>query len=476
MQKKKLLSLKRLLWLAAAFVLVFVVRYLWVSLPIITGYSAKMACSCQYLGGRSLESVQQEELGKSPLSLASLENNRADSSVTATVFGLAAKKAIFREGLGCTLVNELPEDTIRSQSVLLPAPAPGDPDTIPWPLGDRLPDSLPAGIDRQQLDAALQAAVREQHPEAPVRTRAVVVLYKGQLIGEAYAPGYDRHSRHLSWSMAKSVTSALVGVLVRMGKLDPDAPAPVPGWRSVTDGREKITLRHLLQQTSGLDFEENYSKSTDATRMLFEKADMGGYTATRELREAPGSRFYYSSGNTNILSGIIRRTLGDAGYYRFPADSLFHLIGIRSMVLEPDASGSFVGSSYAFANARDWARFGLLYLQEGQWQGRQLLPKNWVHASRTPVPVAKRGEYGYQFWLNAGVDGQPASRPFPSLPVDLFYADGYEGQFVFIIPSRELVLVRLGQSAYGNFDTEAFVNSFLNVLPDTAGRVQDTNQ
>jgi CubicO group peptidase (beta-lactamase class C family) len=170
-------------------------------------------------------------------------------------------------------------------------------------------------------------------------------LYDGQLVAEKYAPGFDRHTRLLSWSMAKTVTSALVGILVRQGKLIVDEPAPVPQWKGVKDGREKITLKHLLQQTSGLAFDEDYSKASNATNMLFREADMGAYTASLPLREEPGSRFYYSSGNTNILSGIIRRTVGDSLYYAFPQTELFFKTGIYSAVLEPDPAGNFVGSS-----------------------------------------------------------------------------------------------------------------------------------
>lgn len=447
-------------------VLAYGVRYAWQAFPIISGYSAKMVCSCVYLSGRTVGSVEAEELGNYPLSLAGVRLNREDSSVTATVFGMAKQKAIFRTGLGCTLINELSEEEVRNQPVK-PAWVPAiNPDTVAWPMGDLLPDSFPAGIDRQRLHDAVQYAFTEQDQEKKWRTRAVVVLYDGQLVEEKYAPGFDRHTRLLSWSMAKSVTSALVGILVKQGKLDVKSPAAVPAWRSVKDGREQITLENLLQQTSGLAFEENYSKATDATNMLFRKADMGRYTAEHGLKDKPGSVFYYSSGNTNIISGIIRRTVGEDAYQAFPAEALFHKTGMYSAVMEPDAAGNFVGSSYMFASARDWARFGLLYAQDGNWNNERILPEGWVQKSSTPVSVAPKGEYGYQFWLNAGNPAGSANRTFPALPADMIYLSGHESQMVMIFPSRKLVVVRLGQTAGSNwFDTEGFMTRVLAAFP-----------
>ncbi len=451
--------LVRLLVLPVLLLLAVAVRYAWTALPIISGYSAKMACSCSFLAGRSLASVKAEELGSGPLRLASISRNDNDSSVTASVFGLARRKAIYRAGLGCTLVTGITETDIRKQP--LPAfAAPVAADSNWWPAGDRLPDTLPAGVDRQRLNTAIGKAFQEKDTTHPVRTRAVLVVYRGQLVGEAYGDGYTASMPLLGWSMAKSITGALTGVLVKDGRLDPPAPAPVAAWRSAADGREKITLKDLLQQVSGLDFEEKYTKPTDATNMLYKAADMGGFAAARPLRDAPGSKFYYSSGNSNIIAGIVRQTVGEKEYYLFPQQRLFHPAGIRSMVLEPDANGTIVGSSYAFATARDWARFGLLYLNDGVCNGVRILPEGWVGQTVTPVPVAPMHEYGYQFWLNAG--GR-----FPALPSDMYYADGYEGQYVVIIPSRNLVLVRLGQTAGEGFNFSAFVKSMLDALPSS---------
>lgn len=457
--------IKRITYLLLLALLFVGIRYAWLSLPIITGYSAKMACSCMYLSGRPIDAVKSQELGSFPLRLATVNADLSDSSVSATVAGLARKKAIYRPGLGCTLINGTSEAEVRKQKTMFSHMLSQNPDTIPWPAGDLLPMEPVKGINQELLNHSVQMAFRESDPDKPVRTRAVVVLYQGELIAEQYAPGFDRHTPMLSWSMAKSVTSALAGILVKKHMLDPEAPLPVPAWISATDGRQLIRLEHLLQQTTGLDFEENYSKPTDATNMLFKKGDMGNYAAGRPLKDEPGKVFYYTSGNSNILSRVIRNVVGDTDYHMFPARELFQPLGMHSAILEADASGTFVGSSYMFANARDWARFGLLYENDGVWNGQRILPEGWVGATTKPALAAPQGEYGYQFWLNAGQPGNPANRKFPALPADMFYADGYEGQYVFIIPSKKLVVVRLGQTPGPWFDATAFLQGIIESLP-----------
>jgi CubicO group peptidase (beta-lactamase class C family) len=460
--------IKRIAAVLLVITLSYLVYYCWDAFPILTGYSAKMACSCMFLGDRTLKSVEEQELGNYPLKLASVEV-LPDSSVVATVAGMAKQIAVYRPGLGCTLVNEITKEALKKQVWQLPAVPGLDPDTIDWPMGDRIPvreqDSVIPNQKELLLQQAVQAAFVNLREDQPVRTRAVVVVHKGELVAEQYAPGFDRHHRQLSWSMAKSITGTLIGMLVKERKLSLDQPAPVASWKTATDGRAEITLRHLLQQTSGLDFEENYSKATDATNMLFRKADMAAYTASHALKVEPGSNFYYSSGNSNILSGILRNALGDSLYHRYPYEKLFYKLGMYSAVMETDASGNFVGSSYVYATPRDWARLGLLYLQNGNWNNEQLLPENWVQLATQPVPVAPQGEYGFQIWLNAGNPIGSSNRKYLNLPADLYYFSGYEGQQVLMIPSKELVIVRLGQTANSQwFDTETFVNRILTAL------------
>ena len=192
--------------------------------------------------------------------------------------------------------------------------------------------------------------------------------------------------------------------------------------------------------------------------MLFNKADMAGYTASLPLKVAPGSEFYYSSGNSNILSGIVRSIVGEKNYHAFPYTHLFYKIGMYHTLLEPDASGTFVGSSFVQASARDYARFGLLYLNDGVVNGERILPEGWVKRTITPVPVNKLKNYGYQFWLNGLDPADLSKREFPSAPPDLFYADGFGGQRIYIIPSLQLVVVRMGLN---KFDENQFLKKLL---------------
>ena len=300
------------------------------------------------------------------------------------------------------------------------------------------------------------------------QTRAVAVVYDGQLIAERYAPGFGPDMPILGWSMSKSVTNALVGLLVRQGRLVLHDPAPVPEWRATEDPRGDITLDQLLRMSSGLAFEEIYRPLTDATDMLYGAHDFGAFAAQSHLEAPPDQKWHYSSGTANIIARIVRYEAEKTGpnYYRFMREALFDRIGMTSAVMEPDSSGTFVGSSYTVATVRDWARFGLLYLQDGMWNGERILPEGWVEYTTTPTPGAPKGQYGALFWLNAGAPGNPANRLWPHAPVDAYAAQGFQEQKVIMIPSRKLVLVRLGATAPRSaWDTDAFIANVIRALP-----------
>lgn len=451
--------IKRIMFLVLLSVIGYAIHYTWFAFPIISGYSAKNACSCAFIQGRTKEHITKEELGSFPLSVGDIEINYSDSSVTGSVFGAAKRKAIFRSGFGCTLVNEVSEAALRAQ-VFPSMPATQQSDTATWPAGDQLITTA-ASFNKSTLDSAVAIAFHAEYNSKPALTRALVIVHRGNIIAEKYAPGYNRDSKFLGWSMAKSVTSALIGILVKEGKLRVAAPAPVAEWAAPGDPRNKITLEHLLQQRSGLRFVEDYASFSHATNMLFNKGDMAGYVAGLPLKDEPGSRFYYSSGNSNMLSGIIRRTVGEKEYVLFPYKALFQKTGMHHTLLEPDASGTFVGSSYIYASARDYARFGLLYLNDGVWNGERILPEGWVKQTVTAPAVFKRQHYGYQFWLNGWEENNAAEREYPALPGDVFMADGYGGQRIFIVPSKELVIVRLGLN---KFDEHAFLKRLVEAL------------
>ena len=434
------------------------IYYCWISFPIMAGYGVKVMCSAVFDGGRNEQQVRDQDLSAYMMRMADFHVNYIDSSVTGSIFGFGKRKAIYRNGLGATLISELDEKNIRSQQFRLPAKPVANTDTIQWPMGDRVCDTFPAGIDSLKLQSAIRKVFVEEDTILPVRTRAVIVVYDGQLIAEHYADGFGAKTKLAGWSMTKTVTGALIGILVKQGKLLIGSPAPVPEWSSAGDPRHAISIENLLQQRSGLDFEEIYYRASDATRMLFQKSDMAAFTASHPLKFQPGSVFHYSSGNSNILSRIIRQTVGDSLYVGFPYRELFYKLGMYSAVLEPDPSGTFVGSSYMYASARDWTRLGLLFLNDGVFNKGRILPEGWVAKSIKSVSPDKRG-YGYQIWLNTGSD--TSVKHYPSAPADMFYADGFESQFIFVIPSKKLVIVRLGLTQHNNFNADLFLHDVL---------------
>jgi len=355
-----------------------------------------------------------------------------------------------------------PLAAVAAGPVLVPLP--------PQPAGIAFPTSdwevaAPAGAsDPARLSRALDDAFSEPDPGRLRRTRAVVVVHGGRIVAERYAEGFGPQTPLFGWSMTKSVTNALCGILVREGKLDLFAPALVPEWNHAGDARRAISVDLLLRQSSGLRWNEVYETSpfdSSVIAMLYGigHRDMAAFAASQPLAHPPGTVWYYSSGTTLILSRILHSLIGsEADYHAFPRRELFERIGMKSALIEPDAAGTFVGSSYSYATARDWARFGLLYLRDGTWEGARILPVGWVDYTRTPAPAAPHGEYGAHFWLNAGAANRGAPSPDPRAPADLFYASGHDGQVVAIVPSRDLVIVRAGLTPDdGRYDLNGFL-------------------
>ena len=437
-------------------VLVYGITYAWRAFPIISGYGAKNLCSCAYVSGREADSVINNELGSFPLSLGSFEIDNSDSSAYGSVFGLARRKAIYRKGFGCTLISEISEQAVRGQKAPHLSFQTLSKDKE-WPFGDEInyDDST---INFTKLNAAIDEAFFEDSPEKPKNTRAIVVVHQGKVIGEKHAVGFDEDTPQLGWSMTKSITNALIGILVKQDKLDIYEPAPIAQWKRGDDPRQEITIDQLLRMSSGLEWEEEYAGPSTATNMLFKEASMGEYAASFPAEKAPDAEWYYSSGTSNILSMIVRESTA-GNYYNFVHQELFSALGMNSAVMEPDASGTYVGSSYMYATPRDWAKFGLLYLNDGVWNGKRILPEGWAKYSSTPTPTAPNGEYGAHFWTNAGAPGNPSTRYYPDAPTNMYSLNGYDGQRVFILPDQDMVIVRLGLSKRGNFDFNKLVKS-----------------
>lgn len=444
------------------------------ALPLGTGFAAKYLCSSTFISQRDPEIVFQEDVAPiNPLAIAvDFQVDREHKSASADALGFFTATAIYREGCGCSLIIGTTEEKLRQQTFYkqtIDDNRPVHPDELPWPKGGLGPvDPSSLGIDTAKLQMALDAAFIEPGPGKPKKTRAVIVVYDGHLVAEQYANGFHKGMPLLGWSMSKSVTNALVGIQVKNGLLDIEAPAAVAEWQNEGDPRRKITLDQLLRMNAGLEFEESYLPPDDTTRMLYESYDFAAYAANKPLVAKPGIRWNYSSGTANIIARIVRQTAerNYPRYYTFMRGELFDKIGMYSAVMEADPSGTFVGSSYTFATPRDWARFGLLYLQDGVWQGERILPEGWVKYTTTLTPGAPRGEYGALFWLNTGPPADPGARRWPSAPRDAFAALGFQEQKVIIIPSKKLVLVRFGATSDRNaWNTDEFIANVLAALP-----------
>lgn len=320
---------------------------------------------------------------------------------------------------------------------------PEQPRGTPWPTDAWPQGALPPTLDRARLDGLLQKAFGVEDSPTLGETQALVVIQGGRLVLERYGAGYGPERTCASWSKAKSITHALVGMLVGDGKLEIHAPADVPEWSTPGDPRGAITLDQLLRMSSGLKFAEAYvaGQASDVIEMLFGRGqdDVAAFAASFPLEHAPGSWMSYSSGTTNIVSRCAARALGASGpaFEAFMRERLFEPLGMRSPIPKFDAAGTFIGSSFCFCTPHDFARFGLLYLRDGMWDGRRLLPPGWVDDARTPTfqqPGAEDGPYGAHWWLGLAGEGS-------------FSANGYEGQFTVVIPELDMVVVRNGRTS-----------------------------
>jgi CubicO group peptidase (beta-lactamase class C family) len=402
-------------------VVVFIAFYflLYPKLEIMSGYNAKILCSCLFVSELDQDRAEEIDLGFGPLWLASNNVDYENKVIRTSVLGLHPKVAIYREGLGCTLIHdrEKPEGKLPDMGIR---------DKTDWPI-----QAFPG---EAVLQAILQKAF-DAPGENKLNTRAVLVLKNGMIAGEAYADGITPTTPLLGWSMAKSLTAAMAGVLAKDGYWDLDSPLPIEEWKG--SPREKIQLRQALNMTAGLEWLEEYGSVTPATKMLYGSNNMGESAASYPLEYEPGEFWEYSSGTTNILSYAMAQVFeSEQEYLEFPYERIFKPIGAETFVLETDASGHFVGSSYGYASARDWAKLGQLFLNEGNMYGEQIIDSSWVEFCRTPVPESD-SIYGGQFWF-PHARGQEGYRPTD------YAMDGFQGQIVSIHPEDEMVIVRLG--------------------------------
>jgi CubicO group peptidase (beta-lactamase class C family) len=423
-------------------------------MPIITGYAAKNLCSAVFISARDPENVEALDLNFSFIKFTKNSVNYDEKSVTSR-FLWGKSKAIYRPGFGTTLLRDITEEGLRKYKY--PAGvAPGySQDTIKWPLGDVLTETN-TGIDRTKLAEISKRLITDNAYNG--NAFAFMVIHKGVPVAETYKPQFDQKTRFLSWSMAKSFTSALVGILVGQGKLDINQPAGIDEWKG--DDRSKITLKDLLQMESGLKWNEDYGNRSDVTLMLHCVGDMSRYAFEQPFESPAGTSWAYSSGTANIVSYLIRRQFSnDSLYLTFANTRLFNKIGIPDVIFEVDPSGTRVGSSYLYATARDYARFALLYLNDGIFNGERIFPEGWVQFTTNVVASGSNGSYGSFFWLNKG-------KMFPSASQDMYMCEGHNGQEIFIMPSQELIVVVLGYSprSKGGMDFDRLLKDILSTL------------
>jgi CubicO group peptidase (beta-lactamase class C family) len=403
-------------------------------LPIITGYAAKNLCSNVFISGREAGDIEAIDLNFSFIKFTKNRVDYEERNVTSR-FLWGKSKAIFREGFGATLIRDVPEEVLRNAAYPVDTNPGYVKDTTDWPLGDRVPDSISTGIDKAAIGEITRQLINNNSYNG--NAFAFLVLHKGIPVAEAYKPQFTQGTRFLSWSVAKSFTNGLAGVLVKMGKLDISQPAKVEEWKG--DDRSRITINDLLQMQSGLKWNEDYGSRSNVNLMLFDEGDMSKYAIDRPLEFPVGTHWYYSGGSANILSYLIRKEFdSDTSFYAFVQDQFLEQIGITDAIFETDCSGDFIGSSYLYATARDYARFALLFQNDGVFNGKRILPEGWVNYSRTPASNSK-GAYGAFFWLNRGGE-------YPSAPQEMYSCQGHDGQMIFILPSDDLIVVILGFS------------------------------
>lgn len=422
--------------------LITVVYMQYPRLNIISGYASKNMASSVFLAHRTEASITKFDNNFDPINKAETNVDSNNKSATANSFGVLQRTAVYREGLGAVLVDD---DFDISAPYLKPMRN-LSPKKLPYPYGKLAQkDTLFLNVDYQKIQQIVNAAF-DSDGERSKKTRSVLVIYKNQIIAEKYEVGIDKETPILGWSMTKSITSTMVGILAKQQHFDIYKPAPIAAWAN--DKRAKITTHNLLQMNSGLEWVEDYNSISDVSKMLFLSRDMTITQRDKELEFTPGTHWNYSSGTTNLLSRIIRNQFKThQEYLDFWYTELIDKIGMYSMTIETDMAGNYVGSSYGWATTRDWGKFGLLYLHKGNWNGEQLFDPNWEAYVRTPAANSEN-EYGGHFWLNA-------DKGYKDVPATMYSCNGYQGQRVAIFPSKDLVIVRMGLSS--DFDFNALL-------------------
>ena len=411
--------------------------------PIGSAYAAKTACTGVFVSGRTADEVYDVDVVADNHPLLALTRVRVDTgnaAVHADFAGLRPRHAQYLPGRGCTLEGAAVN-------------APLSPMTVAAAIA-QAPDPVVQGV----LDRVLS--------DPGPRTRALAVMHGGRLVAQGYAPGFAADTALPGWSMSKTMTAVLAGIAVGRGVLHLGTTALLPQWAD--DGRRDIALEHLLRMTDGLAFDEDPANPlSDAVAMLLLAPDAAGFAAAKPLRATPGSTWRYSSGSSNVLMRVVADALGYPGATAAAVarEVLFQPLGMDSAVVEPDLSGLPVGSSFMHASAHDWLRFGQFLMQDGVWDGVRVLPEGWVRTMRRPTPASGAQAFGAHVWLRVPDSYAGPARASRPLPADAFHAIGHEGQFMSIIPSRGLVVLRLGLTRPPHrWNHQAFLADVLDAL------------
>ncbi|MCV3764634.1 serine hydrolase domain-containing protein [Rhizobium sp. TRM95796] len=443
-----------LAWLVALVVVAAIgaVGWLYINPPeefrVANAYSAKIVCSSVFVSGRKAEEVLADDVqapGHWLLKYVSV--SKGQDLVTAKLFGfLAAETAVYRPGLGCASAPNGDPDAVRAVAFKNPPVIPPVSD-FEWPLGDTVSRSA---------DARAEALLADPKLIGP-GARALVVVKDGRLIAEAYAPGFNAETPLLGWSMTKTVAGALAALRMQDGALSWDKAKLFPDW---TDGRADITVAHLMAMTSGLSLNESYGDVDDVTRMLFLEPDQAKFVRDKPLEAQPGETFEYTTGTAVLLARAVQDTFADRdAALAYPRQALFAPIGMRSAIFETDETGTFSAGSLLYATPRDWARFGLLLANGGDWNGEQILPVDYIERVGRASALSG-GRYTEALAWKSGAGRATVEET--GLPADAFWALGHDGQSIAMIPSANLVVVRLGltPSALG-YDPAPLVKALL---------------
>jgi CubicO group peptidase (beta-lactamase class C family) len=412
------------------------------AIRVATGLVAHNVCSKSFVSGLDPQTVFAETIDRAGIRRLrwglKYHLDRSGQTVEASLAGLFGSRAAFHDGFGCTLLHG-PDEPYLLKSDIDTLKAPKNPPLLAEIAGAAIVEPSDPG-----LKAALDHAFEEPATPPFRRTKAVVVVHDGAVIAERYADGIGIDTPLLGFSMTKSVVNALLGILTQQGRISPSLPAPIAEWRGAADPRREIEVEHLMRMTSGLALDETNSGFDPASQMVYLHNDMAGFAAKAAILAPPGTRWAYSSPTTQLLARIIRDIVGGPEQtLAFAWRELFNPLGMRNVTLEFDATGTLQGSSYMLASARDWARFGLLYLNDGVIGGRRILHEDWVDFS---AAATLDTDYGAGFWTNRSEHEHAKGRVRLGIPRDAFFASGDLGQRVVILPSQHLVIVRLGDS------------------------------